>query len=87
MAAAQANLATLAAQMQANPTCKVVIIGAGNASKISYTSAVSGSYSFTNNITPAGAPNVIGTFGFSHPGQGSVANVFNYLHFGADAEL
>lgn len=32
--AAQAQLATLAAQMQANPTCKVVIIGAGNASKI-----------------------------------------------------
>jgi hypothetical protein len=31
---AQAQLATLAAQMQANPTCKVVIIGAGNASKI-----------------------------------------------------
>jgi hypothetical protein len=61
--------------------------GAGNASKISYTSAVSGTYSFTNNITPAGAPNVIGTFGFSHPGQSSVANVFNYLHFGADSEL
>lgn len=32
--ASQAQLATLAAQMQANPTCKVVIIGAGNASKI-----------------------------------------------------
>jgi OOP family OmpA-OmpF porin len=32
--AAQAQLATLAAQMQANPTCKVVITGGGNASKI-----------------------------------------------------
>lgn len=32
--AAQAQLATLAAQMQANPTCKVVITGAGNGSKI-----------------------------------------------------
>lgn len=32
--AAQAQLASLAAQMQANPTCKVVIIGAGNGSKI-----------------------------------------------------
>lgn len=31
--AAQSQLATLAAQMQANPTCKVVITGAGNASK------------------------------------------------------
>ncbi len=30
----QAMLATLAAQMQANPTCKVVIVGAGNGSKI-----------------------------------------------------
>ncbi|MBN9484892.1 MAG: hypothetical protein BGO70_05770 [Bacteroidetes bacterium 43-93] len=30
----QAQLATLAAQMQANPTCKVVITGAGNGSKI-----------------------------------------------------
>ncbi|MBA3828239.1 MAG: hypothetical protein H0X33_04830 [Taibaiella sp.] len=30
----QAQLATLAAQMQANPTCKVVIVGAGNGSKI-----------------------------------------------------
>jgi len=30
----QAMLATLAAQMQANPTCKVVITGAGNTSKI-----------------------------------------------------
>jgi hypothetical protein len=29
----QAQLATLAAQMQANPTCKVVIIGGGNKSK------------------------------------------------------
>jgi OOP family OmpA-OmpF porin len=33
-AASSAQLATLAAQMQANPTCKVVIIGAGNASKM-----------------------------------------------------
>lgn len=32
--AAQAQLAALAAQMQANPTCKVVITGAGNGSKI-----------------------------------------------------
>jgi OOP family OmpA-OmpF porin len=32
--ASQAQLATLAAQMQANPTCKVVITGAGNASKM-----------------------------------------------------
>ncbi|MEI8279748.1 MAG: hypothetical protein WCG87_08275 [Bacteroidota bacterium] len=32
-AATQQQLATLAAQMQANPTCKVVIIGAGNSSK------------------------------------------------------
>lgn len=32
--ASQAQLATLAAQMQANPTCKVVVIGAGNASKM-----------------------------------------------------
>jgi hypothetical protein len=31
---AQAQMATLAAQMQANPTCKVVITGSGNASKI-----------------------------------------------------
>lgn len=31
--ASQSQLATLAAQMQANPTCKVVIVGAGNASK------------------------------------------------------
>jgi hypothetical protein len=30
----QALLATLAAQMQANPTCKVVITGSGNASKV-----------------------------------------------------
>lgn len=30
----QAQLATLAAQMQANPTCKVVIIGQGNTSKV-----------------------------------------------------
>ncbi|WP_276131977.1 OmpA family protein [Polluticoccus soli] len=30
----QAMLATLAAQMQANPTCKVVITGSGNASKV-----------------------------------------------------
>ena len=30
----QIQLATLAAQMQANPTCKVVIIGAGNGSKL-----------------------------------------------------
>lgn len=33
-AAMQAQLATLAAQMQANPTCKVVITGAGNGNKI-----------------------------------------------------
>ncbi len=33
-AASSAQLSTLAAQMQANPTCKVVIIGAGNASKM-----------------------------------------------------
>jgi len=33
-ASMQAQLATLAAQMQANPTCKVVITGAGNGSKI-----------------------------------------------------
>ena len=32
--ASQSQLATLAAQMQANPTCKVVIMGAGNASKM-----------------------------------------------------
>jgi hypothetical protein len=32
--AAQAQLGTLASQMQANPTCKVVITGAGNASKV-----------------------------------------------------
>jgi len=32
--ASQAMLATLAAQMQANPTCKVVITGGGNGSKI-----------------------------------------------------
>ncbi|MBS1771630.1 MAG: OmpA family protein [Bacteroidetes bacterium] len=32
--AAQAQLATLAAQMQANPTCKVVVTGAGNGSKV-----------------------------------------------------
>lgn len=32
--AAQAQLSNLAAQMMANPTCKVVIIGAGNGSKI-----------------------------------------------------
>jgi hypothetical protein len=32
--AAQSQLATLAAQMQANPTCKVVITGAGNSSKV-----------------------------------------------------
>ncbi len=32
--ASQAQLATLAAQMQANPTCKVVITGAGNDSKV-----------------------------------------------------
>lgn len=31
---AQAQLSTLAAQMQANPTCKVVITGSGNASKV-----------------------------------------------------
>lgn len=31
---AQAQLSSLAAQMQANPECKVVIIGAGNGSKI-----------------------------------------------------
>lgn len=31
---AQAQLSTLAAQMQANPTCRVVVIGAGNSSKI-----------------------------------------------------
>jgi len=31
---AQAQLSSLAAQMMANPTCKVVIIGAGNASKV-----------------------------------------------------
>lgn len=31
---AQAQLNTLAAQMQANPTCKVVVIGAGNESKV-----------------------------------------------------
>ncbi len=30
----QAQLATLAAQMQANPTCKIVLIGQGNASKV-----------------------------------------------------
>jgi hypothetical protein len=30
----QAQLATLSAQMQANPTCKVVITGAGNESKV-----------------------------------------------------
>lgn len=30
----QAQLANLAAQMSANPTCKVVIIGAGNSSKV-----------------------------------------------------
>lgn len=30
----QAQLSSLAAQMMANPTCKVVIIGAGNASKV-----------------------------------------------------
>lgn len=32
--AAQSQLAVLAAQMQANPTCKVVVIGNGNGSKI-----------------------------------------------------
>jgi hypothetical protein len=32
--ASQGLLSSLAAQMQANPTCKVVIIGGGNASKI-----------------------------------------------------
>ena len=32
--AAQSQLATLSAQMQSNPTCKVVIIGSGNGSKI-----------------------------------------------------
>jgi hypothetical protein len=32
--AMQAQLATLAAQMQANPTCKIVLIGQGNASKV-----------------------------------------------------
>ena len=32
--ATQGQLASLAAQMQANPTCKVVITGSGNASKI-----------------------------------------------------
>ena len=32
--AMQAQLSTLAAQMQANPTCKVVIIGQGNTSKV-----------------------------------------------------
>lgn len=32
--AMQAQLATLAAQMQANPTCKVVIVGQGNTSKV-----------------------------------------------------
>jgi hypothetical protein len=32
--AMQAQMATLAAQMQANPTCKVVITGAGNGSKV-----------------------------------------------------
>ncbi len=32
--AMKAQLATLAAQMQANPTCKIVLIGQGNASKV-----------------------------------------------------
>ncbi len=33
-AAMKTQLATLAAQMQANPTCKIVLIGQGNASKV-----------------------------------------------------
>ena len=33
-AAAQTQLAVMAAQMQANPTCKVVVIGNGNGSKV-----------------------------------------------------
>ena len=61
--------------------------GAGNASKLSSTSSVTGTFTFTHNITPTAAPNVISTFGFIHPGQGVSANIFTYLHFGADSEL
>ena len=32
--AAQTQLAVMAAQMQANPTCKVVVLGNGNGSKV-----------------------------------------------------
>lgn len=57
--------------------------GAGNASKLSYGSAGSQS----NNVTPTGAPTQLSTTGFAHPGQTSVGNVTNWIHYAASAEL
>jgi hypothetical protein len=57
--------------------------GAGNASKLSTGSPTTQ----TNNVTPSGAPSQLSTNGFAHPGQASIGNVTNWIHYTANAEL
>jgi hypothetical protein len=59
--------------------------GAGTANNVS--TVPSGGTTFTNGRAYSGAPFNISTNGFTHPGQATVGNVSNFIHFTASAEL
>jgi hypothetical protein len=59
--------------------------GAGAANNVS--TVPSGGTTFTNGRAYSGAPFNISTNGFTHPGQATVGNVSNFIHFTASAEL
>jgi hypothetical protein len=59
--------------------------GAGPANNVS--TVPSGGTTFTNGRAYSGAPFNISTNGFTHPGQATVGNVSNFIHFTASAEL
>jgi len=58
--------------------------GAGTVNNVS---TAPNNTTLTNGRGYSGAPFLISTTGFSHQGQGSVASVYNYVHFTASSEL
>jgi hypothetical protein len=59
--------------------------GAGTINNVS--TVPNGSTTFTNGRAYSGAPYNISTNSFTHQGQGSVGNVYNFVHFTASSEL
>jgi hypothetical protein len=59
--------------------------GAGTINNVS--TVPNGSTTFTNNRAYYGAPYNISTNSFTHQGQVSAGNVYNFVHFTASSEL